>query len=110
MVFVVSFQKGCYIGQELTARSYHTGVIRKRLLPIETQPVSREERLDFDKGAPILTTKGKRAGKLVSIYGTIGLGLIRLEALKAGEKLSISSSDGKAVGIKVDQPAWLDFT
>ena len=26
--------KGCYIGQELTARTHHTGVIRKRLLPI----------------------------------------------------------------------------
>lgn len=31
----VSFSKGCYVGQELTARTYHTGVIRKRLLPIE---------------------------------------------------------------------------
>lgn len=31
----VSFTKGCYIGQELTARSFHTGVIRKRLAPIQ---------------------------------------------------------------------------
>ena len=30
----VSFQKGCYLGQELTARSMHTGIIRKRVLPI----------------------------------------------------------------------------
>ena len=30
----VSFQKGCYIGQELTARTHHTGVIRKRIMPI----------------------------------------------------------------------------
>lgn len=29
----VSFEKGCYIGQELTARTYHTGVVRKRLMP-----------------------------------------------------------------------------
>ncbi len=29
----ISFQKGCYIGQELTARTHHTGVIRKRLMP-----------------------------------------------------------------------------
>lgn len=29
----VSFEKGCYIGQELTARTHHTGVIRKRLMP-----------------------------------------------------------------------------
>ncbi len=30
----VSFSKGCYIGQELTARSRFVGVIRRRLAPI----------------------------------------------------------------------------
>lgn len=30
----VSFSKGCYLGQELTARVQHTGAIRKRLLPL----------------------------------------------------------------------------
>ncbi|VDO09792.1 unnamed protein product [Rodentolepis nana] len=30
----ISFNKGCYIGQELTARSRFVGVIRKRLAPI----------------------------------------------------------------------------
>ncbi|KAA8495355.1 putative transferase CAF17, mitochondrial [Porphyridium purpureum] len=29
----VSFTKGCYVGQELTARTHHTGIVRKRLLP-----------------------------------------------------------------------------
>jgi folate-binding protein YgfZ len=29
----ISFKKGCYIGQELTQRTYHTGVIRKVLMP-----------------------------------------------------------------------------
>ena len=40
----VSFHKGCYIGQELTARTHHTGVIRKRILPLTlSQPVSEGE-------------------------------------------------------------------
>ena len=30
----VSFTKGCYLGQELTARSQHIGTIRKRVMPI----------------------------------------------------------------------------
>lgn len=30
----ISFDKGCYIGQELIARTHHRGVIRKRLIPI----------------------------------------------------------------------------
>ena len=29
----ISFNKGCYIGQELTQRTYHTGVLRKILMP-----------------------------------------------------------------------------
>lgn len=31
----ISFDKGCYVGQELIARSHHRGVIRKRLLPLK---------------------------------------------------------------------------
>lgn len=30
----VSFHKGCYLGQELTARSHFTGAIRKRIMPM----------------------------------------------------------------------------
>ena len=30
----VSFKKGCYLGQELTARSQFTGVVRKRIMPL----------------------------------------------------------------------------
>lgn len=30
----ISFTKGCYVGQELTARTHFKGVVRKRLLPL----------------------------------------------------------------------------
>eukprot|EP00985_Skeletonema_marinoi_P016481 scaffold8881_cov199-Skeletonema_marinoi.AAC.10 len=30
----ISFSKGCYLGQELTARSQFTGVVRKRIVPV----------------------------------------------------------------------------
>jgi folate-binding protein YgfZ len=30
----ISFSKGCYLGQELTARSNFTGVVRKRIVPV----------------------------------------------------------------------------
>jgi folate-binding Fe-S cluster repair protein YgfZ len=32
--YPVDFRKGCYVGQELTVRTYYTGVIRKRILPV----------------------------------------------------------------------------
>ncbi len=28
-----SFNKGCYLGQEIIARSYFTGIIRRRVFP-----------------------------------------------------------------------------
>jgi folate-binding protein YgfZ len=34
----LDFRKGCYVGQELTVRTYHTGVIRKRILPVLIHP------------------------------------------------------------------------
>ena len=34
----VSFRKGCYLGQELTARTHFQGLIRKRLVPVYLRP------------------------------------------------------------------------
>merc|ERR1712198_771277 len=57
----VSFHKGCYIGQELTARTHHTGVIRKRIMPlILSTPISSES--GPFPGNLILNTAGKDAG------------------------------------------------
>ncbi len=36
----VKFDKGCYLGQELTARTHYKGLIRKRLVPFYYKPVS----------------------------------------------------------------------
>ena len=33
----VSYTKGCYVGQELIARTHNRGVVRKRLMPIQIQ-------------------------------------------------------------------------
>lgn len=38
----VSFNKGCYLGQELTARSHFQGIIRKRLLPVIIRPLGED--------------------------------------------------------------------
>lgn len=38
----VSFHKGCYLGQELTARVQYTGAIRKRILPLMLMDTNTE--------------------------------------------------------------------
>lgn len=32
---LIDFRKGCYVGQELTIRTQHSGVVRKRVLPVQ---------------------------------------------------------------------------
>lgn len=93
----VSFHKGCYIGQELTARTHHTGVIRKRILPlILSQPASEE---DMEQG--LKNGDGKSAGKLVAVEGNQGLGVVRLKEGLDNPTITL----GKAL-VTVRKPAW----
>jgi len=106
----VSFTKGCYLGQELTARSHHTGVIRKRLMPVvltesagdaaAASPIGHFERTphsDFlfpsfvkldpgfcapSGGAPITMGK-KTVGKLYSSRHGVAIAQIRQEVAKS---------------------------
>lgn len=96
----ISFSKGCYIGQELTARTHHTGVVRKRLMPVRlSAPVG-----DLEDGAALQTQSGKPAGKHRSGVGELGLGLVRLAHAK--ETLTLKSSGDAAVSLQASVPDW----
>lgn len=74
----VDFRKGCYVGQELTARMKHRGTARRRILRVIGEGASR--------GAAILD--GERdIGTVLSVSGGAGLGLVRLDRWReAGER------------------------
>lgn len=96
----ISFSKGCYIGQELTARTHHTGVVRKRLMPVHlSAPVH-----DLEEGAALQTQSGKPAGKHRAGLGELGLSLIRLAHAK--EVLTIKSSNNTTVTLEASVPDW----
>ncbi|KAK2895162.1 putative transferase CAF17 homolog, mitochondrial [Channa argus] len=96
----ISFSKGCYIGQELTARTHHTGVVRKRLMPVRmTSPVR-----ELEEGALLQTQSGKPAGKHRVGVGELGLSLIRMEHAK--EVLMLKSSDNHTVTLEASVPDW----
>ena len=93
----VDFNKGCYVGQELTARTKHRGLIKKRLVPVEfegTPPAPGTE----------ITQDGKNAGELRSVAGNFGLALLRLEALEKSEPLI---ADG--CPLTSSKPSWANF-
>ncbi|XP_019734669.1 iron-sulfur cluster assembly factor IBA57, mitochondrial [Hippocampus comes] len=96
----ISFSKGCYIGQELTARTHHTGVIRKRLMPVRASaPVQ-----GLEEGTSLHTKSGKPAGKHRAGLGNLGLSLIRLAHAK--EVLMVKCVDNIQVTLEASVPNW----
>lgn len=77
----VDWQKGCYVGQELTARTKYRGLIKKRLFPVQ---------IAGPPPAPgtMVTADGSEAGEMRSSRDGLGLALLRLEAVGEGRKLS----------------------
>ncbi|XP_048868011.1 putative transferase CAF17 homolog, mitochondrial [Brienomyrus brachyistius] len=97
----VSFAKGCYIGQELTARTHHTGVVRKRLMPVSLTAADGQSP---PEGAPLVTQSGKPAGRHQSTLGDRGLSLVRLAHAK--EPLMFKSPDDTLVTLEASVPDW----
>jgi folate-binding protein YgfZ len=89
----INFKKGCYVGQELTIRTKHTGVVRKRVLPVQLYSSTSNASSDFpialpEFGADVkqldeagVIKKGRATGKFLAGIGNVGLALCRLEMM-----------------------------
>jgi len=91
----VDWQKGCYIGQELTARTKYRGLVKRRLMPvrIEGPPPS--------PGA-VVTADGREVGEMRSSRDGLGLALLRIEPVREGKALA--AGDATLVALK---PVWM---
>uniref|UniRef100_A0A8D0FYR9 Iron-sulfur cluster assembly factor IBA57, mitochondrial n=1 Tax=Sphenodon punctatus TaxID=8508 RepID=A0A8D0FYR9_SPHPU len=98
----ISFTKGCYIGQELTARTHHMGVIRKRLLPVQlSAPVPSG---GIPEGTEIVTESGKSAGKYRAGGDNFGIALLRLANIS--EPLRLKMPGNASVELTTSIPTW----
>ncbi|KAK2744379.1 ccr4 associated factor [Myotisia sp. PD_48] len=94
----IDFHKGCYLGQELTIRTHHRGIIRKRILPVQLyradEPMPTSDlltyRQDADFSLPgawrevdvVKVGDTKRSvGKFLVGMGNVGLAVCRLESM-----------------------------
>jgi len=86
----ISWDKGCYLGQELTARMKYRGLVKKRLMPVTVDgPLP-------PPGTPI-TLEGREVGEMRSGSGASGIALLRLDAVgRAGPDASLSA-DGAVI-------------
>ncbi|KAK6158041.1 hypothetical protein DH2020_005355 [Rehmannia glutinosa] len=103
----ISFDKGCYIGQELIARTHHRGVIRKRLIPLRfLNDSGKEVEQKVSPGSEVIDTASqKKAGTVTTALGSRGLGLLRLEeAFKGTDSLTIKGQED--VKVETIRPKW----
>lgn len=93
----VDFQKGCYIGQELTARTHYRALIKKRLISVT---------IDGDAPTPgtSLLVDGKEAGEMKTSAGGYGLALVRLAQWRASADGTLSAG---STTLKPEPAPWM---
>jgi len=93
----VDWNKGCYVGQELTARTKHRGLIKKRLMPVQLDgPVP-------PPGTPVMAD-GHKAGEMRSAREGLGLALMRLDRLADGGPFQAGETR-----VTPKKPDWAEF-
>lgn len=70
----VSFTKGCFVGQELTARMKHRMSLKKQLIAMQAEG-------EVQPGESIVNEAGKSAGEVRTVAGPFFMAFIRLEYL-----------------------------
>src|SRR5687768_10388196 len=89
----VDWQKGCYMGQELTARTKYRGLIKRRLFPVKVEG-------PLPPSGTTIQRDGKDVGEIRSGQGDRALAMLTIEA-----------ADGplvaKDVQIFAERPAWM---
>ena len=94
----VDWNKGCYMGQELTARTKYRGLVKKRLISVFIEGAAPEP------GTPIMVGD-KNAGEMRSSNAGHGIALLRLDQLnnEAAEYIC-----DQAI-LRPNKPTWADF-
>jgi len=82
----VDFAKGCFIGQELTARTKHRGLLKRRLYPVEIEGPSPAP-------GTAIRQNGKEVGELRSHRDGKGIALLRLEAIDRADETPLSAEE-----------------
>lgn len=113
----LSLEKGCYVGQELTYRTYTAGVIRKRIVPVTLSEavddvadivVEKDKKEEQKSSSPFGTSsvgRRGRVGKLLAVDGTHGFLLAAVDDVRADPHY-YAMARGKRVEIVAHIPDW----
>ncbi len=89
----VDWEKGCYMGQELTARTKYRGLVKRRLVPVICEG-------DAPEPGTVIVAEGAEVGAMRSGLGALGLATIRLDAL--GKALTAAG-----IAVRPAIPSWM---
>ena len=98
----VSFEKGCYVGQEIVSRMQHRGTARKRVVQVRGESALPETGTEIVAGSVVIGTLG-------SIDGRDGLGLLRLDRAVEFKAKGIELAAG-GVPLSLRKPAFATFS
>lgn len=100
----VDFEKGCYVGQEVTARTHYRGLVKRRLVPLLSgQPVDKGQTIF--RGDVAIGQTGSHArlpdGSMVTLAS------LRLDAVQAAHagKTELTTADGQPLSLHI--PDWM---
>ncbi len=97
----VDWKKGCYVGQEVTARMKYRALVRKRLMPVRIDgPVP-------PAGTRVMAGEAE-VGEMRSAAGSMGLALLRIEAVDAAANGGPALVAGEA-RLVAQKPGWANF-
>jgi hypothetical protein len=97
----VDFAKGCFVGQELTARMKYRGLVRKRLLPVILKGPQPEP-------GTIIRLGEREAGEMRSSIDGRGLALLRLDRIAEADQAGTALVAGTTEVVPV-KPDWVNF-
>ena len=97
----VAFDKGCYVGQENTARQKHKGTIRRRLIKVNISgpPPVNNERISWKNG---------EIGEMRSVRDDAGMAIIRLDRWAEAKAQNAEFRAGSAIVVPV-LPEWINL-
>ena len=82
----VDWKKGCYMGQELTARTKYRGLVKKRLFPIEVDGAlpapGTSVHLDGEEVGELRSGSGRRALALLQTEAARGAGALTADGVR----------------------------
>ncbi|MGE0254429.1 MAG: folate-binding protein YgfZ [Alphaproteobacteria bacterium] len=86
----IDWSKGCYIGQEVTARTRYRGLLKRRLVGVAIDGPTPPP------GTPV-TLDGREIGEMRSAAGGRGLALLRLDALAGAAGAPLAAGPARLV-------------